>query len=155
MRARSTLLVGVLVFSALALTACNRPVQVSPTPVANDRLGCPRLLTSLPEYVDGAKRRTITPTTASAAAWGRIPIVLTCGVRRPAALTATSELLTVNGVDWFGEPLSKGYRFTTFGRAPRLQVDVPNNHSPESNALVDLAGAVKKGTIKAAETGLD
>jgi hypothetical protein len=119
---------------------------VNPQPVATERIGCPALLSALPDFVSGAKRRDITPANASAAAWGRVPIVLTCGVPRPRALTSTSELLTVNGVDWLSQRLSSGVRFTLVNRGPRVQVDVPKKYSPEVNALVDLSGAIKKTT---------
>jgi hypothetical protein len=103
-------------------------------------------LAALPKIVSDAKRRDITPAQASAAAWGRVPIVLTCGVPRPRALTPTSELLTVNDVDWLSQTLSSGVRFTLVSRTPRVQVDVPQQYSPEINALVDLSDAIKKTT---------
>jgi len=67
-------------------------------------------------------------------------------VQRPSALTSTAELITVNGVDWFGQQLSNGYRFTLTHRTPRVQVDVPAKYSPEVDALVDLSGAMKSAT---------
>jgi hypothetical protein len=75
-----------------------------------------------------------------------MPIVLTCGVPRPRALTPTSELLTVNGVDWLSEQLSAGVRFTLVHRGPRVQVDVPTKYAPEVNALVDLSRAIESTT---------
>ena len=96
--------------------------------------------------VDGAKKRTTTPDTAAAAAWGKTPIVLTCGVPIPRALGPTSELITINDIDWFAQQLSGGYRFTLVHRTPRVQVDVPAKYKPETNAIVDLTGAIKKST---------
>ncbi len=68
--------------------------------------------------------------------------MLRCGVATPAALTPTSQLLTVDGVDWLPEELSAGYLFTTVGRSLNVEVSVPGAYSPESDALVDLSTAV-------------
>jgi hypothetical protein len=40
------------------------------------------------------------------------------------------------------EQLERGYLFTTVGRAPAVEVSVPDAYRPESDALVDLAPAV-------------
>jgi len=146
MAVRTIRLALALLCGAFVVSGCAGAVRVSPQPVASNQPGCPAVLAELPKVVSDAKRRGITPSDASAAAWGRTPIVLTCGVPRPRALTPTSELLTVNGVDWLSQTLSSGVRFTLVSRTPRVQVDVPKQYSPEINALVDLSDAIKKTT---------
>ena len=144
------MLVAVLALASTAMAGCSNTVTVTSEPSLTQHPNCAAVLAAAPTYVDGAKRRAISPTTAAAAAWGRTPIVLHCGVDRPAALTSTSTLMTINGVDWFAEQLSKGYRFTTFKRTPRLQVDVPSAYHPEPLALVDLTHMVNSTTTSTA-----
>ena len=103
---------------------------------------CDRLSTLLPREVDGAKKRDTEPSAPTTSAWGSPPITLRCGVGVPAGLKPTSELVTVNGVDWFIEELSAGYRFTATGRVANIEVSVPNNHNPATSPLVDLATPV-------------
>ena len=71
--------------------------------------------------------------------------MLRCGVGRPAGLTATSQVVEVNGVEWFLTVPAPPYLFTTVGRGTYLQVRVPRS-VPQSDAtapLVDLATAVR------------
>ena len=99
------------------------------------------MIDALPRTVAGQDRRTTTPEGLTAA-WGDPPIVLRCGVPRPAALMPTSQLVTVDGVDWFAEPLSNGYLFTTYGRAAYVEVAVPSAYQPPAAVLTELAAAV-------------
>lgn len=61
----------------------------------------------------------------------------------PAALTTTSELVTVDGVDWFAERLSAGYAFTTVGRTTNVEVNVPNVYRPEASVLPTFSSAIR------------
>ena len=102
---------------------------------------------SLPEQLDGRERRETDPASQrTTAAWGDPAVVLRCGVDRPAALTATSEVLEVDGVEWFLEERPTAFVFTTVGRTPYVQVRVPAA-TPRERAvapLVDLAGPVEE-----------
>jgi hypothetical protein len=104
---------------------------------------CAALSTELPKTLDGLAARPTDPSSDLVAAWGKDPVVLRCGVPAPAALQPTSELITVNGVDWLPEQLTKGYRFTTTGRVANVEVTVPQAYRPEVNLLVDLAAPLK------------
>jgi hypothetical protein len=71
--------------------------------------------------------------------------VLRCGVDLPAGLSPTSEVIEVEGVEWFLVEESAGYTFTTVGRRANVELTVPAR-VPRSEAtapLVDLAPAVK------------
>jgi hypothetical protein len=71
-------------------------------------------------------------------------VVLRCGVARPAGLTATSEVIEVDGVGWFLAERAGAFVFTTVGRTPYVQVRVPAG-TPRAEAtapLVDHAGPV-------------
>lgn len=82
------------------------PVEVPPvTPEADAH--CPALMGSLPLELAGEPSRPVRSDSPYAYAWGEPPVVLVCGVARPAALGPTSPLITVNGVDWLvdtGDP---------------------------------------------------
>jgi hypothetical protein len=75
------------------------PVEVPPvTPEAD--ASCPALMAALPLELAGEPSRAVQSDTPYAYAWGEPPIVLVCGVDRPAALEPTSPLIQINGVNW-------------------------------------------------------
>jgi hypothetical protein len=74
---------------------------------------------------------------------------LTCGVPRPPQLRADTTLLSVDGVDWFAQPLTRGTRFTSTGRVAYVRVDVPEDYTNATDALTDLADAVRKVPLTA------
>jgi len=131
----------------VALTAggCGQdPVKVqSPELTSSAREVCDRLVPALPDRVDGADRRETTQP-ALTAAWGDPPLVLRCGVTRPADLSPTSEILEVEGVEWFLVESGAGYTFTTVGRTAHVELTVPAevDRSEATAPLVDLAAAV-------------
>lgn len=83
------------------------------------------------------------PESGLTAAWGGPAIVLRCGVPVPARLVPTSQLVIVNGVDWFSEQHPDGWTFTATGRQAYVEVVVPAEYAPEVNPLVDLTAPVK------------
>jgi len=133
------------VAAALLLAGCSRGVAVpppDPAPEGAAAFACADLKSRLPALVLGRSTTPTTPTSTNVSAWGDPAIVVRCGVPVPAALTPTSQLVTVNGIDWLPEQLERGYLFTTVGRAPVVEVSVPDAYRPESEALVDLSPAV-------------
>jgi Protein of unknown function (DUF3515) len=84
---------------------------------------CARLLGALPATLDGGqrgglpRRQLAAPAPAGAAGWGQPPVVLRCGLARPAELTATSRLLDVSGVQFL--------EVTTPGASTWVAVDRP------------------------------
>lgn len=58
-------------------------------------------------------------------------------------MTQSASCMEVNDVGWFAEQREPGYVFTTIGRAVNVELTVPSKYAPESNALVDIADAVK------------
>ncbi len=121
-----------------------RPVRIAvpAPPPADIARACAALHDALPGELDGQGRRRVTTDSPLVAAWGDPPIVLRCGVPVPAAYQPTGQVITVNGVDWFPEQLTRGYVFTTVGRVANVEVTVPDAYAPEADPLVDLAGAV-------------
>lgn len=129
------------------LAACSGapPVTVREPPGA-PAPACTRLNRMLPEDLDGRGRRETRPTSARTAAWGEPPVVLRCGVPRPAGLSATSEVLEVDGVEWFLEETRRAYVFTTTGRRVYVELRVPGS-TPRDRAtspLVDIATSVAR-----------
>ncbi len=105
---------------------------------------CERLDPELPERVDDAEQRPTRPTSPLTAAWGEPALVLRCGVARPPGLGPMSEVLEVEGVEWFLVESDAGYTFTTVGRAANVEVTVPSevDRSEATAPLVDLAPAI-------------
>lgn len=111
-------------------------------PAASAVSACTALAGELPETLFDQDRRQTSPTSTFTAAWGEPAIVLRCGVPRPDALTATSQLISVNDVDWFPEELTEGYAFTTYGREAFVEVTVPDDYAPEVGPVTELSGVV-------------
>ena len=100
--------------------AASVPVQVAPN--AADP-GCAEVIVGLPDDLAGQGRAEVSA--QSAAAWGDPPVVLRCGVE-PLGPT-TAECIGVDGVDWVRQ-VDAGTgdeRYTTYGRAPAVEVSVP------------------------------
>jgi hypothetical protein len=77
-------------------------------------------------------------------AWGDPPVVLVCGVDRPAGLEPTSPLIQINGVNWFvdtGDP--DVVVWTTVDRPVYVQVTVTaDTDSAPVTALGPIVGNV-------------
>jgi hypothetical protein len=131
--------------AAALLAGCSSALPVpppSPLPSGAAAYTCASLHGQLPDKVDGRTVTAVKPQNSFTNAWGDPAIILTCGVPRPAALGPASQLVVIDGVTWFPEKLSSGYRFTTTDRTVYVQVDVPSAYAPEGNALVDLAPVI-------------
>ena len=109
------LVLGVLVASAVLVRdpvpdvdTVRLPVPAVPLPAAATA-DCSRLLSGLPGEIptEGGllpRRVLADPVPPGTLAWGgedaTLPIVLRCGLSRPAELTAGASLLDVDGVEW-------------------------------------------------------
>ncbi|MGH3702937.1 MAG: DUF3515 domain-containing protein [Pseudonocardiaceae bacterium] len=110
----AALVVGVLIAAAMVRGQALDPLglAVVPAPSAGST-DCARLLAALPEKLEGGELGTLEhrqlagPVPAGAAGWGEPPVVLRCGLDRPAELTVTSRLLDISGVQ-FLEIVSPG-----------------------------------------------
>lgn len=106
---------------------------------------------ALPDVLDGHNARSTEPDSELTAAWADPAIVLRCGVATPPELRPTSELYTINDIDWLPVDTDRGWRFTTVGRIANVEVTVPNRYEPAVNPLVDLAAAIA-ATVPEAES---
>ncbi|MEU8340165.1 DUF3515 domain-containing protein [Spirillospora sp. NPDC048832] len=127
---------------ALPLAACgDGAVQVPvPSPDAAVARLCEGL--RLPAKVRGQERRDTSPGSPLTAAWGSPAIALRCGVPRPAALKPESQLVTINGVDWFGVPVDRPVTFTAVGRQAYVEVTVPPKYNPAGDVLIELGPSI-------------
>lgn len=128
----------------LLLSGCSAAVSVTPPAVPSPPVAavCAALQKALPDTLAGQPRRDTTPTSSLTAAWGDPPIVLRCGGPAPPGLTPTSQVTNVNGVDWFPEPLTAGYRFTTTGRTAYVELVVPTRYAAQAGGLTQIAPAI-------------
>jgi hypothetical protein len=137
---------------ALVLAGCGSDtVEVDHFPVtAAGREGCPALIGALPGHVSDQARRRVSGS-SYAAAWGDPPIVLRCGVGRPAGLNRFSACQTANGIDWFVpnrafEDQQADVVMTTVYREPAVQVHLPAQYRPPVAAMADLTRTIRQHT---------
>ncbi|GAA2574186.1 DUF3515 domain-containing protein [Actinomadura fulvescens] len=130
---------GVTLF---AVAGCgDGAVQVPPpSPDAATARLCAGL--RLPEKVNGLSRRDTDPDSPLTAAWGSPAIALRCGVPRPAALRPVSRLMTINGVDWFGQPAGRPVTWTAVARQAYVEVTVPAKYAPPGDVLIEFGKAI-------------
>jgi hypothetical protein len=135
------------------MSGCSTVVDVTPpTDVdpATARI-CADFADALPDTLSGQESQKTDPESALTAAWGQPAIIARCGVERPTALEPSSQVTTVNGVDWFVEELTGGYLFTTYGRQAYVEVTVPDDYAPEVGPVTELSAAVADTVPKSQE----
>jgi hypothetical protein len=101
------------------------PVDVPPvTPEAE--ASCPALMSTLPLELAGEPSRRVQSDTPYAYAWGEPPIVLVCGVDRPAGFVVGVSAIQINGVQWYvdtSDPESTVW--TTVDRPVYVRITLP------------------------------
>jgi hypothetical protein len=130
--------------ACLLLAGCQgSSLRVDTYPTAKDSaLDCAALLGDLPPQVADQPRRLVVDRLAGA--WGDPPIILRCGVEKPAALKPDSQCDEVNGVGWLAEEQPDGWLFTTIGRKHYVSLEVPSAYDPAADALADVADLVRR-----------
>jgi len=132
-----------LLLVILVVAGCSPGLGVDAYPTEpGTAVDCKALFADAPQKVAGED--SILVEDDNAAAWGAPAIILRCGVEKPADLTQTSPCYPVDDVDWFAETTADGFLFTTVGRSFYVSVEVPAAYDPASDALADLAAAVRK-----------
>jgi hypothetical protein len=133
-----------LVVAVGLLSACARGVDVavpSPAPTGPGAYACAALHGRLPDEVDAQKVVASHPNSDLTSAWGNPAITIRCGVLPP-HVDPSAQIVSVDGVDWYPEKFSNGYRFTTVHRALFVEVNVPSDYAPEADALADISPSV-------------
>jgi len=137
--------VAAAALAGVLLTGCqgSDSVRVDTYPTTtSSALDCAALLGDLPPKVAGQPRRLVDGKIAGA--WGDPPIILRCGVEKPASLKPTSPCHEISGVGWLAERQSDGYLFTTIGRKHYVSLEVPGDYAPEADALADVADLIAR-----------
>lgn len=105
------LVAGVLAAAAVLRGQGTGPLALDQVAVPGARSpDCARLLSRLPTTLDGGaagaldRRQLAPPAPPATVAWGAPPVLLRCGVSRPAGLTVSSRLLVVSGVQFLEVP---------------------------------------------------
>jgi hypothetical protein len=101
-------IVGVLIFVAMRQAeppVAQVAIAAAPAPLA-DSQQCHTLVSALPDSMGDFRRATpIAPAPAGTAAWtgasGTDPVILRCGVERPADFVVGTPLQVVDEVSWF------------------------------------------------------
>lgn len=149
-------LAGVLVFwllggfpgdGARPQPEASGPVQTD-APALDERAAtvCRALVAQLPETLGGRQRRPVTAGSEQNAAFGDPPIVVSCGVARP-AVAQDAQLVVMSGVCWWAQEQRDGAVWTTVDREIPVRATVPKpatgdwvvNLSPGITATVPVA----------------
>lgn len=127
------------------LSGCSDSVEVIPPP---HDAACESATALWPAKVAGKEPRTVDsgqrttgPAGRDARAWGDPAVIASCGW--PALGATDKECLDVDGAYWVVERLGDGVKFTTFGRAPAIEVLVPDSYKPEPLLLPAFGPAAK------------
>jgi hypothetical protein len=100
-------------------------VEVPPvTPEAD--AACPALMSTLPLELTGEPSRRVQSDSPFAYAWGDPPIVLVCGVDRPAGYVVGVSAIQINGVQWYVDTDDPDTTvWTTVDRPVYVQISLP------------------------------
>ncbi|WP_267625540.1 DUF3515 domain-containing protein [Gordonia sputi] len=138
-------IVGFIVFAAL------RPGNSDSTPVdsyaaeSSTPAECPKFLAALPQTFEGYGNKTISGTQASwPASKDGDPVIVRCGVSRPAELSPTSNLQVVNPVQWFitDSIEGSGQAFICVDHRPYVALWVPVNAG--NGPITDVSAAIER-----------
>jgi hypothetical protein len=123
------------------------PVVVAAVPApASGSAGCSALLGALPDNLgDAAKAELASPAPAGAAAWRASgttePLVLRCGIERPAEFDQAAPLVVVNGVQWLQISGAGAMTWVAVDRGTYVGLTVPDGAG--SAALQDASNVIK------------
>lgn len=130
--------------AVLAVAASHRtpsaPVAISAVPAPQaDTPECQALLATLPERLgDYARAETKQPTPAGTAAWrgggeSPAPVVMRCGLGRPAEFVVGSPIQIVNEVQWFRleDPQSPLATWLCVDRPVYIALTLPTGSGPQ------------------------
>jgi hypothetical protein len=101
------------------------PVQV-PAVTPEAEASCPALMSGLPLELNGEASRRVKSDSPYAYAWGDPPIVLVCGVDRPAGWVIGAAAIQINGVQWYVDTSDPDTTvWTTVDRPVYVQISLP------------------------------
>ncbi|WP_245159219.1 DUF3515 domain-containing protein [Blastococcus sp. TF02A-35] len=120
------------------------PLEVPPvTPAAEE--SCPAVMGKLPLELAGEPSRRVQSDSPYVYAWGEPPVVLTCGVERPAGWKVTASAIQINGVQWYVDTADpESTVWTAVDRPVYVEVRLPAgvDSAPVTALTVPLAEAL-------------
>ncbi len=117
------------------------PVEVPPVTPEADQY-CPEVMRTLPLELAGEKSRRVDSDTVFAYAWGDPPVVLVCGVDRPAGWVLGASAIQINGVQWYVDTADPATTvWTTVDRPVYVEISLPAgvDSAPVTALTVELA----------------
>ena len=120
------------------------PVEV-PAATPETDASCPALMGSLPLELAGEPSRRVQSDTPYAYAWGEPPIVLVCGVDRPAGFVVGVSAFQINGVQWYVDTTDPDATvWTTVDRPVYVQITLPPevDSAPVTALTPEIAAAL-------------
>jgi Protein of unknown function (DUF3515) len=120
------------------------PVTVdAPTPSATAGRDCPAVISHLPAALAGKPaRQARSKSSPYVASWGDPPLILRCGVPRPAGYTGGSELTVVDGVQWLPDKRGTETVWTAVDRGSYVELTIPGGFT--GTAVVELSQALSQ-----------
>jgi hypothetical protein len=120
------------------------PVEVPPvTPEADEY--CPAVMSGLPLELAGEPSRPVQSDSPFAYAWGEPPVVLVCGVDRPAGWVVGASAIQINGVQWYVDTADPETTvWTTVDRPVYVEIALPASvdSAPVTALTTELAQAL-------------
>ena len=119
------------------------PVRLAPPPAlsAAAQRSCRELVSALPTTLGDRAARPVDSPSPYVLAWGEPPVLLRCGVPRPAAYIATADTLVISGVTWFAERRGSSTAWTAVDRQVYVEVVAPADDASEPPARLSTAVA--------------
>jgi len=117
------------------------PVRVVPPPAlpAAAQRSCQELVSALPTTLGDRPARPVDSSSPYVAAWGEPPVLLRCGVSRPATFLATADTLVISGVTWFPERRGATTAWTVVDRPVYVEVLAPADDASDPAARLSTA----------------
>jgi hypothetical protein len=117
------------------------PIRVAapPAPSAAGQRSCRELISALPTTLGDRPARPVDSPSPYVVAWGDPPVVLRCGVARPAAFIATADTLVISGVTWFAERRGASTSWTVVDRPVYVEVVAPADDASDPPARLATA----------------
>lgn len=114
-------------------------VEAPPEPSAAGQRECRELVSALPTTLGDRPARPVDSSSPYVVAWGEPPVVLRCGVPRPAAFLATADTLVISGVTWFAERRGATTAWTLVDRPVYVEVLAPADAASDPVARLSTA----------------
>jgi hypothetical protein len=123
------------------------PVLPVPVPPVTEeaQASCPAVMAALPLELTGELSRPVDSDSLFAYAWGEPPIVLVCGVDRPAGFDRGASLIQIEGVQWYVDTTDPDATvWTAVDRPVYVRISLPASvdSAPVTSLSPEIAAAL-------------